>query len=98
MLAASLAVDLVALGCAALVAPFAYAAAACDAAPGLRASWRLGAALAAALPRLVVGGMLLALAAAALARLVGPPFLVALPGPAAVLVASSTARVLEERR
>jgi hypothetical protein len=93
---ASLGVDLVALGCGAVICPFAHAVAARESI-GVVASLRRGAGIAAASPAVVGGLILIAALALLAARLIGPPFLIALPGPLAVLVAEATERVLGAR-
>lgn len=89
LLTLSLAVNLVALGCALIVAPFALAAAAgaFGAAPAqVRDVWRIGAGVAATLPLLALGGLAVVALAVVLVRALGPVLLVVVPGPAALVV------------
>lgn len=96
LILASLGADLVALGCAAVVCPFAHAVAARER-TSVVDSLRRGAGIAAASPTIVLGSILIVAVALLAARLIGPPFLIVLPGPLAVLVAEATERVLGAR-
>jgi hypothetical protein len=89
LLTLSLAADLIALGCALIVAPFALATAAGAfgaAPPRLRDVWRVGAGVAATLPLLALGGIAVVALAVVLVRALGPVLLVVVPGPAALVV------------
>ncbi|MDW5597954.1 hypothetical protein VSS74_26605 [Conexibacter stalactiti] len=103
VLTASLAANLVVLGCALIVAPFALAAAAgAFAAPGeapagVRDVWRIGAGIAATLPLLVLGGIAVAVLGVLLARALGPVLLVVVPGPAALVVVACAREQLAAR-
>jgi hypothetical protein len=93
LLYASLAANLVALGCAAFVAPFAYAAGALRPV-GNRVAWRVGAAVAAGRPAFVVGGLAVAMVVTTGLRLLGPPLLVVIAGPAAMSLVAVTRQAI----
>jgi hypothetical protein len=84
--AASLAVNLVVLGAALLIAPFAYAC----------GGWRRGAGLTAASPALVLALLTLVALASGVAKLVGPPFLLLLPAVIAVATATQVHLLTKE--
>ncbi len=89
ILTLSLAANLIALGCAVIVAPFALATAAGafgKAPTTLRETWRIGAGVAATLPLLALGGLAVLALAVVLVRALGPVLLVVVPGPAALVV------------
>lgn len=97
ILTASLAANLVVLGCALIVAPFALAAAAGAFGERDLNPWRLGAGVAAMLPGLVLAGLALAALCFLLARALGPVLLVVLPGPAALVVVACARERLAAR-
>jgi hypothetical protein len=91
--AVPLALNLVALGLVALVAPFAFAAGAARR-RGARDAWRIGAGVSAASPRLVIGGLAVLVLVGLAVRLIGPAVLLLVPAPLAAVAAAGTADVL----